>query len=92
MVFIKHNSLKSDINFNPIFIPCFSGSSFFLVQVFLGPAFSRSRFFRVWVQGPGLVCVIAKEETLTQVFSCKFCEISKNTFFHRSPPVGYSKP
>ena len=22
-----------------------------------------------------------KKETLTQVFSCKFCEISKNTFF-----------
>ena len=22
-----------------------------------------------------------KEETLTQVFSCEFCEISKNTFF-----------
>ena len=37
MVFVKHNSLKSDIYFNPIFIPGFSGS----------------RFFRVWVQDPG---------------------------------------
>ena len=37
MVFIKHNSLKSDIFLNPIFIPCFSGSRFFRVQVFLGP-------------------------------------------------------
>ena len=26
MVFVKHNSLKSDIFFNPIFIPGFSGS------------------------------------------------------------------
>ena len=42
MVFIKHNSLKSDIFFNPIFF-----------QVFQGSAFSRSRFFRVRVQGPG---------------------------------------
>ena len=25
-------------------------------------------------------------ETLTQVFSCKFCEVSKNTFFG-TPPV-----
>ena len=69
MVFIKHNSLKSDIFFNPIFIPCFSGSKFFRVQVFQdpgfsesrflrvqvfqGPAFSESMFFRVRVQGPG---------------------------------------
>ena len=57
MVFVKHNSLKSDIFFNPIFIPGFQG-----------PGFSESRFFRVrgpdpgsgsgsesrvWVQGPG---------------------------------------
>ena len=25
-----------------------------------------------------------KKETLTQVFSCEFCEISKNTFLHRT--------
>ena len=28
--------------------------------------------------------------TLTQVFSCEFCEISKNTFFHRTPLVAAS--
>ena len=33
MVFVKHNSLKSDIFFNPIFIPGFSGSRFFRVRV-----------------------------------------------------------
>ena len=33
MVFVKHNSRKSDIFFNPIFIPGFSGSRFFRVQV-----------------------------------------------------------
>ena len=37
MVFTKHNSIKSDIFFNLIFIPYFSGS----------------RFFRVWLQGLG---------------------------------------
>ena len=42
MVFIKHNSLTSDIDFNPIFITCFSGSKFFWVQVFLGTGFSGS--------------------------------------------------
>ena len=28
-----------------------------------------------------------KKETLAQVFSCEFCEISKNTFSHRTPLV-----
>ena len=32
-----------------------------------------------------------KKETLTQVFSCKFCEISKNTFPYRTPLVAASK-
>ena len=31
-----------------------------------------------------------KKETLTQVFSYKFCEISKNTVLHRKPPVAAS--
>ena len=28
--------------------------------------------------------------SLAQVFSCEFCEISKNTFFDRAPPVAVS--
>ena len=32
-------------------------------------------------------CNFIKKETLAQVFSCGFCEISKNTFFHRTPLV-----
>ena len=32
-----------------------------------------------------------KKETLAQVFSCEFCEIFKNTFFKRKPPVAASK-
>ena len=31
-----------------------------------------------------------KKETLAQVFSCEFCEISKNTYFHRTPLVAAS--
>ena len=31
-----------------------------------------------------------KKESLAQVFSCKFREISKNTFFYRVPPVAAS--
>ena len=35
-------------------------------------------------------CNFIKNETLEQVFSCEFCEISKNTFFYRTPPVAAS--
>ena len=28
-----------------------------------------------------------KKETLAQVFSCEFCEISKNTFSYRTTPT-----
>ena len=28
-----------------------------------------------------------KKETLAEVFSCEFCEISKSTFLHRTPLV-----
>ena len=33
---------------------------------------------------------VAKKETLSQLFSCKFCRIVKNTFFHRIPLVAAS--
>ena len=32
-----------------------------------------------------------KKVTLAQVFSCEFCEIFKNTFFHRAPLMAASK-
>ena len=31
-----------------------------------------------------------KKETLAQVLSCEFCEISENTFSYRTPPVAAS--
>ena len=32
-----------------------------------------------------------KTESLAQGFSCEFCEISKNTFSYRTPPVAASE-
>ena len=32
-----------------------------------------------------------KKQTLAQVFSYEFCEISKNTFSYRTPPVAVSE-
>ena len=31
------------------------------------------------------------KETLAHFFSCEFCEISKNNFFYRRPPVAASE-
>ena len=33
---------------------------------------------------------VLKKETLAQLFSCEFCEISKNTSFYRQPLVAAS--
>ena len=33
---------------------------------------------------------LLKKETLAQVFSCDFCEISKNTFYYKIPLVAAS--
>ena len=36
-------------------------------------------------------CNFIEKETLAQVLSCEFCEISKNTFLHRTPLVAASE-
>ena len=38
-----------------------------------------------------LACNFIKKESLAQVFFSEFCEISKNTFFYRTPLVAASK-
>ena len=38
----------------------------------------------------GAACNFIIKETLAQAFSCEFCEIFKNTFFYRTPPVAAS--
>ena len=45
---------------------------------FTGKHLCQSLFFN---NVAGLACNIIKNETLVQMFSCEFCEISKNTFF-----------
>ena len=44
--------------------------------------------FLIKLQASGLQLI--KKETLAQVFLCEFCEISKNTFSYRTPPVAAS--
>ena len=41
--------------------------------------------YRKTKENTGQACNFIKKESLAQVFSCEFCEISKNTFFHRTP-------
>ena len=45
---------------------------------FTGKHLCQSLFFN---KVAGAACNFIKKETLTQVFSCEFCEISKNTCF-----------
>ena len=51
---------------------------------FTGKHLCQSLFFRPEA------CNFIKKEALAQVFSCEFCEIFKNTFFQRTPPVATS--
>ena len=88
MVFIKHNSLKSDIFLIPYLFHafqdlCFPGSRFFRVQVFQSPGFSGSRFFKVRLhdQGPGFRSSPVFMPVLQQVFSCEFCKTFQNNYF-----------
>ena len=46
--------------------------------------------FLIKLKALGLQLYI-KKETLAQVFLCEFCEISKNTFSYRTPPVTASE-
>ena len=58
------------------FVETFMVSTFYLADCFsLKQALGRSYF---------------KKETLAHVFSCEFCEFSKNTFLHRSSLVAAS--
>ena len=54
---------------------------------FTGKHLCQNLFFNKVV---GKACNFIKKESLAQVFSCEFCEISKKTFFYRTPPVAAS--
>ena len=51
------------------------------VAKFTGKHLCQSLYFNK------VACNFIKIETLAQVFSCEFCEISKNTISYRTPPV-----
>ena len=58
---------------------------------------SCCKFVMIQIAGkPGRIrglieaCNFIKKEALTQVFSCEFCEIYKNTFYYRTPLVAAS--
>ena len=55
---------------------------------FTGKHLCQSLFFD---KVAGAACSFIKKETLAQMFSCEFCEISKNTFFYRTPSVATSE-
>ena len=49
---------------------------------------TRARFsFLIKLQTKAKACNFVKKETLAQVFSCEFCEISKNNFPYKTPLV-----
>ena len=55
---------------------------------FTGKHLCQSFFFN---KVAALRATFIKKETLAQVFSCEFCEISKNTFSYRTHPVAASE-
>ena len=85
MVIIKHNYLKSDIFFNPIFIPDFSGSRFLgsgsrvLVQVIEVALFNKLQV------GPA---TLLKRGLWHRCFPVNFAKFL--TPFHRTPLVTVS--
>ena len=52
----------------------------------------KKMFLKISQNSPENTCAcnFITKETLAQVFFCKFCEISKNTFSYRTPPVAAS--
>ena len=52
--------------------------------------FDYRLFLDLQKQSPGQICNFIKKETMAQVFSCEFCEISKNKFCYRTPLVATS--
>ena len=54
---------------------------------FTGKHLCQSLFFN---KVAGAACNFIKKEILAQLFSCEFCEISKNTFSQRTPLVAAS--
>ena len=75
MVFVKHNSLKSYIFFNPIFIPGFSGSRVRVQVLEVADVFSNviKALFHAFIPWqPSSCCNISIRERNTEVLRLKF--------------------
>ena len=57
---------------------------------FTGKHLCQSLFFNKVVDLRPATCNFIKKETLAQMFSFEFCEISKKTFFYRTPLLAAS--
>ena len=55
------------------------------LKIFKQPASQWTGFYMI------RPATLLKKETLAQVFSCEFCEISKNSFSYRTPLVAASE-
>ena len=64
-------------------LPCFEQKPFL--------HFDYRLFLDLQKQSSGRTCNFIEKETQAQVFSCEFCEISKNTFCYRTPLVATSE-
>ena len=74
---IKHRSTRPEVF-------CKKGVLKNFTEKFTGKYLCQSLFFN---SCRPQTCNLIEKETLAQVFSCEFCEISKNTFFYRTPLV-----
>ena len=59
-----------------------------LEKIILGTQISLSQNF---TKARSQTCNFIKKETLAQVFSCEFCEFSKNIFSYRTTPMTASE-
>ena len=58
------------------------------ISKFTGKHLCQNLFFNKVASLRPAACTFIKKETLAQVFSYEFCEISKNTFSYRTPLGG----
>ena len=67
----------------------------FEITFFFGLGLVNAPFFKrklvLEVQEAVAQTYSVKKETLAQVFSCEFCEVSMNTFFYRTAMVAASE-
>ena len=81
-VFLKNRSSRPEVFSKNITLKNFAK--------FTGMHLCQGLFFNKFAGLGSGVYNFIKKETLAQVFSCKFCEIFKNTFLCRTSPVAAS--